>query len=295
MNKALNILTFDIEDWYLSYHSSQIPVSQWPELEARTLRNTTKILEILKDSGVKATFFILGYEAEKNPELIRLIVLEGHEIGFHSCHHIPPEFQKPGDFENELHKGLGLLSQLAEQEIKFYRAPMFSLNSRSIYTLDILLKNGIKVSSSVVSGSRINKKGVPSHPFTWPNGLHEFPLPVVSKRLARLPYSGGGYFRALPFTFIQGIAHHRNYNMWYFHPRDFDEKVPTTPLLPWYRNCMTRFGAEKSVEKFKKLLKRFRFVSLGEAYNLWSNFSAFSQEEIFSVVSLKHDFENKKT
>lgn len=279
MKEPLHILTFDIEDWYLSYHSSQIPVSMWPEMESRTFRNTERILEILKELGVRATFFILGYEAEKNPELVGRIVSAGHEIGFHSFYHVPPEFQKPDGFEKDLQKGLRLLNQLSGQEIKFYRAPVFSLNTRSVYILSILQKNGIKVSSSAVAGLKIDKQTLPSHPFRWPGGLVEFPLPALSLGFARFPFSGGGYFRALPLPLMQSFARRRNYNMWYFHPRDFDEHVPTTPLLPWYRNRMTRLGARQSVEKFKNLLKRFRFISLGEAYNLWGDFSDLELEK----------------
>lgn len=279
MNKPLNILTFDIEDWYLSYHSSQIPLDKWPELESRTHRNTVRILDILSELGIRATFFILGYEAEKNPQLIKLIASAGHEIGFHSYYHVPPEYQQPAVFEKELREGLRLLNQLTNREVKFYRAPVFSLNARSLYILDILLRNGIQVSSSAVAGCRIGQKHVPAMPFAWSGGLIEFPLPVLSRNYLRLPYSGGGYFRSLPFRLTQGIARQRSYNMWYFHPRDFDENVPTTPLLPWYRNSMTRLGTGKSIEKFRKLLKRFRFISLGEAYNLWGDFSDFRFEK----------------
>lgn len=279
MMAPLHVLTFDIEDWYLSYHSSQIPLRRWPELESRTRQNTLRILTLLSEFGIKATFFILGYEAEKDPELVRLIAEAGHEIGFHSYYHIPPKYQSRDAFESDLIKGLEKLREISQRKVNFYRAPIFSLNAHSAYIIEVLQTHGIIASSSAMEGVRVCSKKVPPLPFKWPGDLMEFPLPTLSVAGLRIPFSGGGYFRALPTSLIHRLAQKRMYNMWYFHPRDFDDNPPSTRLLPWYRNHMNHLGTKCFMEKFRKLLKRFRFISLGEAYNLWSNFSDLEFEK----------------
>lgn len=113
------VLTFDIEDWYLSYHSTQIPVKFWDSLEYRTERNTNLILEFLNQQGLKATFFFLGYEVKKNPALLRRVQKEGHEMGYHGMYHVPPYISGREKFRMELQDGLKMMRDVTGEPVVF--------------------------------------------------------------------------------------------------------------------------------------------------------------------------------
>lgn len=264
----MNILSFDVEDWYMSYDSSQIPVGQWASLESRIRPNITSILLFLRQHQVKATFFIMGWVAEHNPDVVRQLASEGHEIGYHSYLHELPAKQGPVLFEEDLIRGLSLLERLTGQKITQYRAPRFSLSAQTAWAIPVLLKHGIQLSSSMKSGRDLNGKHVPDVPFYLEyKGHHllELPLNQASTLGFRWVYTGSGYFRLLPFSLLKRLYHQHSYNMAYFHPRDFDLKVPSTPLLPFYRNIMCRLGNKSTVPKLSALMQESAFIPLGEA------------------------------
>lgn len=264
----MNILTFDIEPWYLSYSSSQIPISEWDSLPFRAEQVTLELLDFLDNHNQKATFFIMGWLAEKNPNLIKEITLRGHEIGYHSYFHILPENQTKKEFENDLAQGLNLLTKITSRSINLYRAPQFSINEASGWVYPILAKNGITTSSSIRSDIQINKMITPnSHILVHtPNGnIMEFPLGRYSFLGRNWVYSGGGYIRFFFYYWIHKQFSLRHYNMAYFHPRDFDNHIPSTELLPNYRNWMNRHRNHTTFPKLAQLLQDFKFISLGQA------------------------------
>ncbi len=265
---GINILSIDLEDWFLSYDSSQISYDKWPLLESRVEQNTRAILDLLKQHNQKATFFILGWIAERHQELIKEISEAGHEIGYHSYHHAMPVNQGVVAFEDDLVKGLSLLRKITGKPVGLYRAPMFSLCNASAWTIPILLKHGITISSSYKSHHRFNDHRIPSTPFNFEHEgrqLMELPLNRMKFPLLNLVYTGSGYFRMLPMWLIKFLFDRNAYNMTYFHPRDFDENVPFTNLLPVYRNWMNRIGNSTTSIKLEELLKMFTFLTLSEA------------------------------
>ncbi len=264
----LNILSFDIEDWYLSYDSSQISYDKWPALESRVAHNTRAILELLAKNNQKATFFILGWIAERHQELIKEIAGAGHEIGYHSYHHAIPVNQGVEAFENDLVKGLSLLRKITGKPVVLYRAPMFSLCNASAWTIPILLKHGIRFSSSYKSHNPFSDHRIPSTPFYFEHQdsvLLELPLNRMRFPFLNLVYTGSGYFRTLPLWLIKKMFDRNAYNMTYFHPRDFDENVPFTNLLPVYRNWMNSVGNRSTSCKLEALLSSRTFLTVGEA------------------------------
>lgn len=264
----LNILSFDIEDWYLSYESSQIPPATWSAMECRVESNTTIVLDFLERKKQKATFFILGWIAEKHPQLIKKIADQGHEIGYHSYYHELPVKQVAKAFEEDLVKGLGILEDITNKKICCYRAPMFSLCKKSLWTIPILLKHGINISSSYKVYQSVNNHTIPKYPFLFENNgqyLYEFPLNRQKLSVVKLVYSGSGYFRILPLQIIKYLFAQSSYNLSYFHPRDFDLQVPYSPLLPLYRNLMSRYGNAGTIPKLESLLTEFQFLSIGDA------------------------------
>lgn len=265
---GINILSIDIEDWFLSYDSSQISYDKWPLLESRVGQNARTILDLLTKHKQKATFFILGWIAERHQELIKEISEAGHEIGYHSYHHAIPVNQGVEAFEDDLVKGLSLLSKITGKPIGLYRAPMFSLCNASAWTIPILLKHGITISSSYKSHYPFNDHRIPSTPFYFEHEgmqLMELPLNRIKVPFLNLVYTGSGYFRMLPLWLIKILFDRSAYNMTYFHPRDFDENVPFTTLLPVYRNWMNRFGNRSTSAKLAALLLSRNFLTIGEA------------------------------
>lgn len=264
----MHLLTFDIEDWYLSYHSSQIPPHLWPDLESRTDRNTRTILNFLEQHQLKATFFFLGYEAKSNPALVRDIHRSGHEIGFHSVWHEPPYAQTAKAFESDLKEGIALLQDLVGDEIVLYRAPMFSLDDRTPWVPEILLQNGIRISSSIYGAKTWKGEKLPRQPFLWKTkigNLLEFPL--IATRWGGVPVhtNGGGYFRILPYPLLKLFLLAKDYNVFYFHPRDFDIQLPKSKYLPFYRNLMGRLGNRTTAHKIKRLTEKISFISIKQA------------------------------
>ena len=266
--RNLNLLSIDIEDWYLSYNSSQIPHKDWGLLESRVEQSTRLFLDFLEENQLKATFFILGWIAERHPQLIKEIAAAGHEIGYHSFTHDLPVIQDPLAFEADLVRGLDLLENITGKRPQQYRAPMFSLCNESSWVLPLLMKHGIEISSSYKAHHWISGQQVPNGPFYFNhNGTRilELPLNRLKLPLMNWVYTGSGYFRLLPFRVLAYLYSRHKYNMAYFHPRDFDPSVPSTSQLPAYRNLMNSFGNASTIPKLRKLHKEVTLISLGEA------------------------------
>lgn len=268
---GLHFLSIDIEEWFLSYDSSQISRAQWPDIESRVEVGTQAFLDLLKTHNTRATFFILGWIAERHPALVQRIAQEGHEIGYHSWDHVLPVNQGPDAFEADLVKGLDILEKLTGKRPVLYRAPMFSLCHESRWAIPLLIKQGIQVSSSYKAHQRINGHRVPPHPFRFEhNGssLIELPLPRFNFPGLNLVFSGSGYYRLLPESVSRALFLRSPYTMAYFHPRDFDPAVPSTPLLPAYRNWMNRMGNHRTAGRLGRLLTRLPMQPLGIASQL---------------------------
>ncbi len=264
----MHLLSFDIEDWYMSYTSSQLPVAKWPEMQSRIAHNLDIILGFLEEKHQKATFYIMGWVAENNPETVKKIAAAGHEIGYHSYYHELPVYQGPEAFEADLVKGLAVLERIIGQKVRQYRAPRFSFDRQTAWAIPILLRHGITLSSSMMSGKPLGNESSPQSPFIWIHeGQHILEMPLNRASTLGIPwvYTGSGFFRVFPFSLINQMYAANGYNMAYFHPRDFDPDVPTTQLLPFYRNLMSRLGNSTTIPKLSKLMQQFNFLPVGQA------------------------------
>ncbi len=264
----MNILTFDIEDWYMSYDGSQIDHSLWPMLESRIEENLNDILSFLKSMNTPGTFYIMGWIAEQYPETVKKIAQDGHEIGYHSRFHEQPAKQGNWLFIKDLEYGLEILEKITSKKVTHYRAPRCSLNHHSAWIIPILTHHGITVSSSTLSGRKLLRGTIPDHPVIFDyNGssMLEFPLNRASFFSFNYVFTGSGYFRIMPQWLIKTLYARHPYNMAYFHPRDFDPAVPATPLLPFYRNIMSRLGNKTTKTKLSALIKQQPFITVGQA------------------------------
>ncbi len=264
----MNILSFDIEDWYTSYRSSQLPSSDWLKLDSHVVGNTSIILDFLDRFNQKATFYVLGWIVEQHPGLILEIVKRGHELGYHSYDHQVADEQGPERFEEELVRDLGRIEGLTGKCPLHYRAPIFSTGKNSGWIIPLLLRNGIQSSSSYKAFRRFSHTTIPNEPFYFDhhgNKLAEFPLNRLMLPGIYPVYSGSGYFRVLPVLLLKKLFASHPYNLTYFHPRDFDCEVPYTALLPLYRNVMNRTGNSTTMNKLGILFEHYRFITTSEA------------------------------
>ena len=270
----MNILTFDIEDWFIINDSTWIHHSGWKELPSRIEINVDTILKLLEKHNTKATFFILGWVAEHFPEVVRKIVKGGHEIGFHSYYHLRPFRQTPGEFEAELQKGLALLETFTGSKITMYRAPNLSVGEETKWIYPILAANGITISSSTRAFRPLSNKLITNEPFmvtTSRGTLLEFPLNRINAGPFKLAYSGSGFFRLIPLSILKKLFNGSKYNMLYFHPRDFDPQVPTHPKLSTWRNWKQSVNSSTTINKLDILLSKYLFHRLSEAHEVMSS------------------------
>lgn len=274
----MNVLTFDVEDWFhlLDYGGSR-NTSDWGSYESRLHGGVERILRILDRHQQRATFFILGWVADEFPETVRRICSAGHEIGSHSYGHQLIYEQTPEEFEQDLIRSVRALNKVVEGNVRYYRAPGFSLIPGCEWVFPILQRHGIKVDCSIFPAARAHGgyvDGMPPAPFIVRFGdskLVEMPLNIASVMGRRLVYSGGGYFRLLPYQLIRRFVARSNYTMTYFHPRDFDIGQPILPKLPMSRRFRTYVGISGAEEKLDRLLKEFSWISVGEAVSRLSN------------------------
>jgi peptidoglycan-N-acetylglucosamine deacetylase len=269
MAPAVHILTFDIEDWFhLLEHDETMHESQWRLFESRIARNTDLILDCLAEAQVKATFFCLGWIARASPDVIKKIHAAGHDIGSHSNNHQLVHRLTPQQFREDLLSSIKLLEDLTGKKVRSYRSPGFSITKECIWAFAILAENGIEFDSSIFASHHAHG-GFPEFCAMEPviveyDGMKLKQFPIIPGMFCARPinFSGGGYFRLLPYPLIRHLMAKSPYVMTYFHPRDFDPDQPLVPKLPPARILKSYVGLRSSLQKFRRLLGDFNFVDV---------------------------------
>ncbi len=257
----MNILTFDIEDWFHTHQNRQRYSGHiWRDLPSKVADNTDRILNMLDASGLKATFFVLGWVARYYPDVVRKIYDKGHEIASHSYWHHNPHLLSPEDFEKDMKLSLDVLQDITGSKVSAYRAPGFNLRLKDYWAFEILATHGITVDSSVQL--RPFPEEIPLSVEAGGKTILEFPL--VTTRIG-LPYSGGGYFRALPMILVSRLFSQRDYHLLYFHPRDFDPENPSVNFFSFWRNRMNNINTDRCLEKLENVISNYKTMTMGEA------------------------------
>ncbi len=264
-----NALTIDFEDWY---QGLEIPYSEWDRFEDRIETVGDKLLRILSDADTKATFFMLGYVAEKHPEIVKRIEAEGHEIGTHGFSHTLIYTQKPEIFKEELTRAISYLENLTGKKVLGHRAPFFSITKDSLWALDILGDLGIKYDSSIfpVLNYRYGIADAPRFPYTIKGEKHEFvEFPISTLKLPgfTMPISGGAYFRIYPYQVtkqaIRSLNRAGKPATFYLHPWELDPDHPRINVPR--RIALTHYFNLGSTERrLKKLLRDFKMAPMRE-------------------------------
>ena len=268
----MKILTFDIEEWFhILDHESTRDESSWNKYENRIEKNMDRIFQILANNNKNATFFCLGWVAKNFPKLIKQIDDLGYEIGSHSNLHTLAYNQTRKEFKIDLEKSIKVIEDITGKKVKYYRAPGFSLKEENKWVFDELINQGIEIDCSIFPASR-SHGGFKKFPSKSPvlvsvkgRKIKEFPINTFSLAGKNLIFSGGGYFRLIPFPLIKILTKRSRYVMTYFHPRDFDFNQPMINDLSNVRKFKSYYGLRNAYQKLEKLIKEFDFIDLREA------------------------------
>lgn len=280
----MNILTFDIEEWFhlLDNRSTQTE-KEWSTFESRIHQNMDRIYQILSKNDVKATFFCVGWIAEKYPEVIKEIVNRGYEIGSHTRMHQLVYSQNQKEFKADIEHSIKTLEDLSGTKVKYFRAPGFSITEETKWAFETLVELGIEIDCSIFPAARAHG-GFSSYGSSKPsiieyNGISIKELPINYSSVLSKPviFSGGGYFRALPYPLIKKWTKQSDYVMTYFHPRDFDAGQPVIKDLSRSRKFKSYIGLKGAEKKLNNWLKDFDFVDIETANNAinWNDVPRF--------------------
>ena len=265
-----NALTVDVEDYFhVSAFATSIDRDSWGSRESRVVKNTRRLLAIFERAGVKGTFFVLGWVAERYPQLVKDIAAGGHDIACHGFSHRLVYEQTPNEFREETLRSKNLLEDITGSAVLGYRAASYSIVRESLWALDILAELGFVYDSSIFP-VRHDRYGIPNakrvpHRMSTPSGasIVEWPLATASILWCRLPVAGGGYFRLLPYWLSRwGLAsinrREQQPFIFYLHPWEIDPAQPrvAASLLSRFRHY-TNLG--KCEERLKRLLDDFQF------------------------------------
>ena len=265
-----NALTIDVEDYFhVSGFERDIRREDWGRHQSRVVENTRRILALLNRQGVRATFFVLGWVADRHPELVREIDESGHEIGSHSYWHRLVYSLSPDEFRDDLCRSRDVLQDITGKSVNAYRAPSFSITSQSLWALDILTREGFKVDASVfpIHHHRCGIPSAPCHPYvheTDSGSLWEFPASVAQFAGTNLPISGGGYFRLLPYSVTSRLLRRVNnrFNqpfVFYVHPWELDPDQPRMRVSTRAMRFRHYVNLATTEVKLKRLLAEFSF------------------------------------
>lgn len=270
----LNAMTVDVEDYFhVAALATAIDRRDWGRWESRVERNTRRLLDIFAEHGLQATFFVLGWVAERHPQLVREIAAAGHEIASHGYSHQLVYRQRPEEFRQETQRAKALLEDQLQQPVLGYRAASYSITRQSLWALDILAELGFVWDSSIFP-VRHDRYGIPGTP-RWPHRLQtpaghtliEFPLSTWQLGQYRLPIAGGGYFRLYPYGLTRaGLAsinrRAQRPFIFYLHPWEIDPEQPRVKagLLSTFRHYN---NLAKCEGRLRRLLDDFAFTTVG--------------------------------
>lgn len=264
-----NAMTIDVEDYFqVSAFAPYISRATWHNQPCRVERNVDAILAMLDDHGVHATFFTLGWLAERYPDLIRRIVAQGHELASHGYDHYRATEQNRAEFLEDVTRTKHLLEDMGGVEVKGYRAPSFSIGENNLWALQCLQEAGYLYSSSIYP-IRHDHYGMPNAPrFAFhPNegqGLLEVPVTTIRLFNRKLPIGGGGYFRLLPYPLSRWCMRQVNRRdgqacIFYFHPWEIDPDQPRVPGITLKTRFRHYLNLGRMETRLRSLLKDFRW------------------------------------
>jgi peptidoglycan-N-acetylglucosamine deacetylase len=271
----MRILTFDIEEWFHLFDNAFTDdINQWGSYESRIHANIERLFLLLEKKNQNATFFCIGWIAEKYPDIIRDIISRGYEIGSHTSRHELVYLQTPQQFREDLISSVDVIENITGIKVKYFRAPGFSITQKNKWAFDILSEQGIDIDCSVFPASH-SYGGFPAYNSPIPsiisyNGITIKELPINYSTIfgKSIIYSGGGYFRLFPYFMIKYWADRSDYVMSYLHPRDIDPQQPVIHELSLLRRYKSYVGLKGAEMKLGKWLHDYNFIDIATADKL---------------------------
>ena len=268
----MKILTFDIEEWFhILDNTSTKSEADWAKYPSRIDENMERIIKLLADNQQSATFFCLGWVARKYPHIIKKIADKGFEIATHSDLHQLAYEQDYRAFKADLQTSIQAIEDIIGKKVRAYRAPGFSIKNENKWVFETLIECGIEVDCSVFPAQR-SHGGFAEFGHAEPcwieiNGLKikEFPINLYKGLGVPTIFSGGGYFRLLPYFVLNNLTKNTDYMMTYFHPRDFDSEQPVIEELSYLRKFKSYYGLKNCMPKLEKLIQNHKFIDLQTA------------------------------
>jgi polysaccharide deacetylase family protein (PEP-CTERM system associated) len=269
-----NALTIDVEDYFqVSAFAPYIKRHQWDSIECRVEGNVTRILAMLAERDVKATFFTLGWIAERYPQLVRRIVDEGHELASHGYGHERASDLSAQDFSADIDRAKKLLEDIAGKPVQGYRAPSFSIGVKNLWAFEALERAGYRYSSSIYPIAH-DHYGMPDSPrfaYRVNRGLLEIPVTTLRVMNRNMPSSGGGYFRLLPYSLSRWMLRRVNTQdresaIFYFHPWEIDAEQPRVPGIDLRTRFRHYVNIPRMEARLKLLLEDFRWGRMDDIF-----------------------------
>ena len=269
-----NALTIDVEDYFqVSAFAPYIRRDEWDARECRIERNVGRILELLGQRGIKATFFTLGWIAERYPQLVRDIVAGGHELASHGFGHERATDLSESAFTQDVQRAKMLLEDLAGLPVLGYRAPSFSIGTGNLWAFDVLARAGYRYSSSIYP-IRHDHYGMPDSPrfaYQLTSGLLEIPITTLRMGNRNLPSSGGGYFRLLPYALTRWMLRQVNQQdresaIFYFHPWEIDPGQPRVDGIDLRTRFRHYVNIGRTEGRLQSLMDDFRWGRMDQIF-----------------------------
>lgn len=278
LSAVINAFSIDVEEYFHDEtFRERVPQSQWESLPQRVEPPTRLLLRMLEGYGVKGTFFVLGWVAERHPQLVKDIHAGGHEVAIHGYDHRPVFVLDRDEFRNDIRRAKGIVEDLIGEPVIGYRAPTFSIVDDTLWALEILVEEGIRYDSSVFPIVH-DRYGIPDahrfpHTFTTPAGdIVEFPMSTIRLGTRNFPFAGGGYTRIFPMRFVRWgmrrvIEREGRAMVLYVHPWEVD---PDHPVLDASRTGRFRHyrGLNKVEPRLNEVLSAYRFGTIREVLGL---------------------------
>jgi polysaccharide deacetylase family protein (PEP-CTERM system associated) len=274
MPEIANALTVDVEDYFqVSALAPHIARADWERIPCRVERNVDTILSLFAEAGARATFFTLGWIAERYPGLVKKVVAQGHELASHGYGHLRIHEQTPDEFAQDIGRAKALLEDLSGTQVKGYRAPSFSIGPRTLWAFERIAQAGYRYSSSVYP-VRHDLYGMPDAPrFAYRPRADLLEIPVTTAALLHrnLPAGGGGYFRLLPYVVSRALIRRvnevdRRPAIFYFHPWEIDPAQPRVPGTSTRTRFRHYVNLRRTELRLRRLLRDFRWRRMDEVF-----------------------------
>ncbi|WP_347330130.1 XrtA system polysaccharide deacetylase [Marinimicrobium locisalis] len=270
-------MTVDVEDYYqVAAFFDVVKPEDWEQWPSRVETNTDRLLMLFDEAGIKITFFILGWVAERHPELVKRIQAEGHEIASHGYSHQLIYTQTPEVFREETARSKQILEDITGTAVTGYRAASYSITRQSLWALDILAELGFTWDSSIFP-TRHDNYGIPGSPeepyrIITRSGaeLTEFPLTTAKVMGQAVPAAGGGYFRQYPYVLSRWLFQKasdggRKPQIFYLHPWEIDPEQPRIPNASWFSRFRHYTNLHRCLPRLERMIEDFPFGTMSES------------------------------